>query len=69
MNQSFLSMLKLALEWKQLNGIVINSFGKYIQMSRKMIEFLLSGYDYYEQEKRQMRNRILNLCIWYNVNV
>lgn len=35
-----------------MNGIVINPFGKYIQMSRQMIELLLSGYDYYEQEKK-----------------
>lgn len=52
MNQSVLSILKLALGWQQINGVVINPFGKYIQMSRKMIELLLSGYDYYEQEKR-----------------
>lgn len=57
MNQSVLSILKLALEWKQVNGIVINPFGKYIQMSRKMIELLLSGYYYYEQQKKTNEER------------
>ena len=52
MNQPILSILKLALEWEKINGIVINPFGKYIQMTKKMIELLISGYEYYENEKK-----------------
>ena len=52
MNQPILSILKLALEWEKINGIVINPFGKYIQMSKKMIELLISGYEYYENERK-----------------
>ena len=32
MNQSIESILRLALNWEQVNGIVINPFGKYIQI-------------------------------------
>ena len=52
MNQPILSILKLALEWEKINGIVINPFGKYIQMTKKMIELLISGYEYYENERK-----------------
>lgn len=50
MNQSIESILRLALKWEQVNGIVINPFGKYIQMTKKMIELLINGYEYYENE-------------------
>ncbi len=36
----------------QVNGIVINPFGKYIQMTKKMIELLINGYEYYENERK-----------------
>ena len=52
MNQSIESILRLALNWKQVNGIVINPFGKYIQMTKKMIELLINGYEYYENERK-----------------
>ena len=35
MNQSIESILRLALNWEQVNGIVINPFGKYIQMTKE----------------------------------
>lgn len=53
MNQSILSIFKLALDWKQVQGIVINPFGKYIQMTKKMIELLISGYEYYKKEREE----------------
>ena len=34
MNQPIESILRLALNWEQVNGIVINPFGKYIQIMR-----------------------------------
>ena len=37
---------------KQVNGIVINPFGKYIQMTKKMIELLINGYEYNENERK-----------------
>ena len=52
MNQSIESMLRLALNWEQVNGIVINPFGKYIQMTKKMIELLINGYEHYENERK-----------------
>ncbi len=52
MNQPIESILRLALNWEQVNGIVINPFGKYIQMTKKMIELLISGYAYYENERK-----------------
>ena len=30
---------------------MINPFGKYIQMTKKMIELLINGYEYYENDK------------------
>ena len=51
MNQSIESILRLALKWEQVNGIVINPFGKYIQMTKKMIELLINGYEHYENER------------------
>ena len=52
MNQSIESILRLALNWEQVTGIVINPFGKYIQMTKKMIELLINGYEYYENERK-----------------
>ena len=52
MNQSIESILRLALNWEQVNGIVINPFGKYIQMTKKMIELLIYGYEHYENERK-----------------
>lgn len=46
------SILRLALNWEQVNGIVINPFGKYIQMTKKMIELLINGYEYNENERK-----------------
>lgn len=40
-HQSILSILKLALDWKEINGIVINPFGKYMQLSKDMILLLI----------------------------
>ena len=31
---------------------MINPFGKYIQMTKKMIELLINGYEYYENERK-----------------
>ena len=36
--------------------IVINPFGKYIQMTKKMIELLINGYEYYENERKSRHN-------------
>ena len=47
--------LRLALNWEQVNGIVINPFGKYIQMTKKMIELLINGYEHYENERKIQR--------------
>lgn len=52
MNQSIESILRLALNWEQVNGIVINPFGKHIQMTKKMIELLINGYEHYENERK-----------------
>ena len=52
MNQSIESILRPALNWEQVNGIVINPFGKYIQMTKKMIELLINGYEYNENERK-----------------
>lgn len=52
MNQPILSILRLAIGWEQINGIVINPFGKYMQMTKKMIELLISGYEYYDNERK-----------------
>ena len=48
-NQSILSILRLALDLEEINGIVINPFGKYIQVSKAMILLLISIYE--ENEK------------------
>ena len=48
-NQAILSILKLVLNWEEINGIVINPFGKYMQVSKTMILLLISIYE--ENEK------------------
>ena len=50
--QSIESILRLALNWEQVNGIVINPFGKYIRMTKKIIELLINGYEHYENERK-----------------
>lgn len=47
-NQAILSILKLVLNWKEINGIVINPFGKYMQVSKAMILLLISIYEEHE---------------------
>ena len=44
-NQSILSILQSVLELEEVNGIVINPFGKHIQISKNMIALLISIYD------------------------
>lgn len=44
-NQSILSILKSVLDLEEVNGIVINPFGKHIQISKNMIALLISIYD------------------------
>lgn len=44
-NQLILSILKSALDLEEVNGIVINPFGKHIQISKNMIALLISIYD------------------------
>ena len=47
-NQSILSILRLALDLEEINGIVINPFGKYMQISKAMILLLISIYEEHE---------------------
>lgn len=47
-NQAILSILKLVLNWEEINGIVINPFGKYMQVSKAMILLLISIYEEHE---------------------
>ena len=47
-NQSILSILKLVLDWKEIDGIVINPFGKFMQISKAMILLLISIYEEHE---------------------
>ena len=44
-NQSILSILQSVLDLEEVNGIVINPFGKHIQISKNMIALLISIYD------------------------
>lgn len=44
-NQSILSILRLSLDLEEINGIVINPFGKYMQISKAMILLLISIYE------------------------
>lgn len=48
-NQSILSILRLALDLEEINGIVINSFGKYMQISKAMILLLIGIYEEHEK--------------------
>lgn len=48
-NQSILSILRLALDLEEKNGIVINPFGKYMQVSKAMILLLISIYEEHEK--------------------
>lgn len=48
-NQSILSILRLALDLKEINGIVINPFGKYMQINKAMILLLISIYEEHEK--------------------
>ena len=43
-NQSILSILQSVLDLEEVNGIVINPFGKHIQISKNMIALLISIY-------------------------
>lgn len=47
-NQSILSILKLVIDWKEIDGIVINPFGKFMQISKAMILLLISIYKEHE---------------------
>ena len=47
-NQSILSILKLVIDWKEIDGIVINPFGKLMQISKAMILLLISIYEEHE---------------------
>lgn len=48
-NQSILSILRLSLDLEEINGIVINPFGKYMQVSKAMILLLISIYEEHEK--------------------
>lgn len=48
-NQSILSILRLALDLEEINGIVINPFGKYMQISKAMILLLIGIYKEHEK--------------------
>ena len=48
-NQSILSLLRLALDLEEINGIVINPFGKYMQISKAMILLLIGIYEEHEK--------------------
>ena len=48
-NQSILSILRLALDLEEKNGIVINPFGKYMQISKAMILLLIGIYEEHEK--------------------
>ena len=55
-NQSIIDMLQLALNWDKVEGIVINPFGKFVQLKKKMIKLIIDGYDYYEKERMELGN-------------
>ena len=44
-NQSILSILKSVLDLEEVNDIVINPFGKHIQINKNMIALLISRYN------------------------
>ncbi len=47
-NQSIEEILRLVLDWEEIGGIVINPFGKYVRLSKELIQLLFNGYEYYE---------------------
>ena len=44
-NQPILSILKLVLDLKEVNGLVINPFGKYIQLNKNILAILIGIYE------------------------
>lgn len=55
-NQSIIDMLQLALKWDKVEGIVINPFGKFVRLKKKVIKLIIDGYDYYEKERMELVN-------------
>lgn len=45
MDQPILTVLELVLDWEEVNGIVINPFGKYFQLTKDMIAILIGIYE------------------------
>lgn len=45
MDQPILTVLELVLDWEEVNGIVINPFGKYMQLTKDMIAILIGIYE------------------------
>ena len=44
-NQPILSIIKLVLELEEVNGLVINPFGKYIQLNKNILAILIGVYE------------------------
>ena len=44
-NQPILSIFKLVLDLKGVNGLVINPFGKYIRLNKNIIAILIGIYE------------------------
>ena len=44
MEKPILTVLELVLNWEEVNGIVINPFGKYFQLTKDMITILIGVY-------------------------
>lgn len=45
MDQPIFTVLELVLDWEEVNGIVINPFGKYFQLTKDMIAILIGIYE------------------------
>lgn len=45
MEKPILTVLELVLNWEEVNGIVINPFGKYFQLTKDMIAILIGIYE------------------------
>ncbi len=45
MSQSIHQILKLALSWEDVEGIVINPFGTFIQLQKEMVKDILDAFD------------------------
>lgn len=45
MEKPILTVFELVLDWKEVNGIVINPFGKYMQLTKDMIAILIGVYE------------------------